>query len=53
MGRPWWYDNYWDSQKKDGKRSGGGGPRFPRGRGRAWLILLAVVALLTLLRMAF
>jgi hypothetical protein len=50
MGRPWWYDEYWDRQKGGRRPSRRRGPQLPRGRGLAWVILLAAVALLTLLR---
>ena len=39
MGRPWWYDSYWDKQKKPKRRI-----RFPGGPVWIWIILLAVVA---------
>ena len=43
MGRPWWYDSYWEKDEKP-RRSF----RPPRRKLRAWLIILALTLILTL-----
>lgn len=46
MGRPWWYDSYWEKKGRQRKR------RFflPKGPLLSWLIVLAMALLLTLWR---
>lgn len=46
MGRPWWYDSYWE--KKEGKRRAKGFK--PGGPLLSWLMLLIIALLLTLWR---
>ncbi|MFH1383297.1 MAG: YggT family protein [Chloroflexota bacterium] len=49
MGRPWWYDNYWQKEKKpDRKFSIPGGRQF-----WVWLILVLLALLLTANQTAF
>ena len=45
MGRPWWYDSYYEKDKPKRKRF-----RFPKGKVLTWVVLLLVVALITWFR---
>lgn len=46
MGRPWWYDSYYEKNKTKRKRF-----RFPTGKALTWVVLLLIVALITWLRL--
>jgi YggT family protein len=48
VGRPWWYDNYWQRQDKPGRRL-----RLPRRQTWVWLVLVIVCVLLSLNQTGF
>ena len=48
MGRPWWYDSYWEKQGKPPRRA-----RLPRRPFWVWTALIAISLLLTAVRTDF
>ena len=48
MGRPWWYDSYWEKGKKPQRN-----PRLPRRQTLVWIGLVALSLLLAASRTSF
>ena len=48
MGRPWWYDNYWQKTERPGRRF-----RLPRRQTWVWIALIVISLLLAMQGMGF